>query len=83
MLTRAPAHASVFSSRYEHQNEIEESVVLIYDPVLAEQGQMSICAFRLTDNFMKTCVYVDCEARGRGEWNARCASPYHSPLAQH
>lgn len=41
-------------TQFEHQNEIEESVVLIYDPVRAEQGSLSILAFRLTDNFMKT-----------------------------
>eukprot|EP00911_Craspedida_sp_UC1_P001201 UC1_evm1s908 len=41
-------------TQYEHQTEIEESVVLIYDPEQVEQGQLSIKAFRLTDRFIKT-----------------------------
>lgn len=44
----------LIARRYAHQAEIEESVVLIFDPVQAERGSLSIQAFRLTDKFMKT-----------------------------
>ncbi|KAJ3227739.1 Eukaryotic translation initiation factor 3 subunit H, partial [Clydaea vesicula] len=38
---------------YKYQADSSQSVVLIYDPAKMAQGNLSILAFRLTENFMK------------------------------
>ncbi|XP_039270913.2 eukaryotic translation initiation factor 3 subunit H-like [Styela clava] len=40
-------------SQFSYQNAIEESVVLIYDPLKTGQGNLSLKAFRLTPKMMK------------------------------
>lgn len=39
--------------QYDYQRQSEESVVLIYDPVLTSQGSLSLRAFRLSRKFME------------------------------
>lgn len=45
---------ALVQQQYEHQKQIEESVVLIYDPLQTDQGLLSIKAFKLTPSFMAT-----------------------------
>lgn len=40
-------------SQFSYQNAIEESVVLIYDPLKTSKGNMSLRAYRLTPKMMK------------------------------
>eukprot|EP00051_Salpingoeca_urceolata_P026929 m.479323 g.479323 ORF g.479323 m.479323 type:complete len:336 (+) comp21402_c0_seq1:185-1192(+) len=42
----------VIALQFQHQSSIEESVVLIYDPVKTLNGSLSFKAFRLTKKFM-------------------------------
>lgn len=42
-------------SQFMYQNAIEESVVLLYDPVRTTRGFLSLKAFRLTNVAMKLC----------------------------
>jgi len=42
----------LIQTQYEYQKQIEESVVLIYDPVRTAQGTLSLRAFRLSNSFM-------------------------------
>jgi translation initiation factor 3 subunit H len=44
----------LIETQYDHQKQIEESVVLIYDPVRTAQGSLSLRAFRLSKQFMET-----------------------------
>ena len=42
----------LIQTQYEYQKQIEESVVLIYDPVRTAQGTLSLKAYRLSNSFM-------------------------------
>jgi len=48
----------LLESQFNYQHSIEESVVLIYDPLRTTQGFLSIKAYRLTAAMMK--FYKDC-----------------------
>lgn len=52
--TALGAHLTIdtIQRQYEYQKRSEESVVLIYDPVLTAQGSLSLRAFRLSAAFM-------------------------------
>eukprot|EP00053_Salpingoeca_punica_P013133 m.118383 g.118383 ORF g.118383 m.118383 type:complete len:339 (+) comp16116_c0_seq1:96-1112(+) len=39
--------------QYDYQNALEETVVLIYDPVRTQQGTLTLRAFRFTEAFMQ------------------------------
>jgi len=43
----------LIKTQFQHQKQIEESVVLIYDPVRTAQGSLSLRAFRLSKQFME------------------------------
>lgn len=49
-LSRAPP-----DSQFSYQHAIEESVVLIYDPIKTAQGSLSLKAYRLTPELMEIC----------------------------
>lgn len=42
-------------AQYMYQNNIEESVVLLYDPIRTHRGFLSLKAYRLTNLAMKLC----------------------------
>lgn len=42
-------------SQYTYQNTIEESVVLLFDPIRTQKGFLSLKAYRLTNLAMKLC----------------------------
>ncbi|XP_052776795.1 eukaryotic translation initiation factor 3 subunit H-like [Mya arenaria] len=44
---------ALLDSQYNYQHSIEESVVLIYDPLKTTQGYLSLKAYRLTPEMMK------------------------------
>jgi translation initiation factor 3 subunit H len=44
---------TVASVQFAHQSQIEESVVLVYDPVSTSHGSLSLRAFRLTPEAMQ------------------------------
>lgn len=44
---------ALLDSQYNYQHAIEESVVLIYDPIRTTQGYLSLKAYRLTPEMMK------------------------------
>ncbi|XP_014774639.1 eukaryotic translation initiation factor 3 subunit H [Octopus bimaculoides] len=44
---------TLVDSQYNYQHSIEESVVLIYDPLKTSQGFLSLKAYRLTDAMME------------------------------
>lgn len=46
--------SDMIQRQYEYQKQIEESVVLIYDPVRTAQGSLSLRAYRLSKQFMET-----------------------------
>ncbi|EDO39430.1 predicted protein [Nematostella vectensis] len=50
---------TLLDSQYSYQKSIEESVVLIYDPLRTSQGMLTLKAFRLSDEMMK--LYKDGE----------------------
>eukprot|EP00730_Choanoeca_flexa_P015334 TRINITY_DN7021_c0_g1_i4.p1 TRINITY_DN7021_c0_g1~~TRINITY_DN7021_c0_g1_i4.p1 ORF type:complete len:366 (+),score=71.02 TRINITY_DN7021_c0_g1_i4:88-1185(+) len=52
----------VARTQFEHQKLIKESVVLIYDPIITTQGSLSVRAFRLTNDAMKTLSNGDFSA---------------------
>lgn len=57
----------VVMAQYEHQAQIAESVVLIYDPVVTSQGSLLIKAYRLTDEAMRVIERKDFSAAGLKE----------------
>eukprot|EP00057_Strongylocentrotus_purpuratus_P030053 XP_780589.3 PREDICTED: eukaryotic translation initiation factor 3 subunit H-B [Strongylocentrotus purpuratus] len=50
---------ALLDSQYNYQHSIEESVVLIYDPVKTSKSSLSLKAYRLTEQAMS--VYQDME----------------------
>jgi len=44
---------ALLDSQYNYQNSIEESVVLVYDPMRTAKGHLSLKALRLTPKMMK------------------------------
>jgi len=44
---------SFVESQYHYQKSIEESVVIVYDPLLTNQGMLSFKAYRLTPKLME------------------------------
>ncbi|XP_072169835.1 eukaryotic translation initiation factor 3 subunit H-B-like [Diadema setosum] len=50
---------ALLDSQYNYQHSIEESVVLIYDPVKTSKASLSLKAYRLTEQTM--AVYQDME----------------------
>ncbi|NXW44564.1 EIF3H factor, partial [Nyctiprogne leucopyga] len=60
---------ALLDSQFSYQHAIEESVVLIYDPIKTAQGSLSLKAYRLTPKLMEVCKEKDFspEANGEGE----------------
>ncbi|KAL9980869.1 hypothetical protein ACROYT_G009508 [Oculina patagonica] len=50
---------TLLDSQFSYQSSIEESVVLIYDPLKTSQGMLSLKVFRLSDKMM--AMYKDAE----------------------
>ena len=44
---------ALLDSQYNYQHSIEESIVLIYDPLRTAKGHLSLKAMRLTPKMMK------------------------------
>uniref|UniRef100_A0A915I108 EIF3h C-terminal domain-containing protein n=1 Tax=Romanomermis culicivorax TaxID=13658 RepID=A0A915I108_ROMCU len=51
----ASFNETMVESMFDYQNDVEESVVFIYDPVKTSQGLLSIKAYRLSAEAMKIC----------------------------
>jgi len=51
--------ATFIENQYNYQAAIQQSVVIVYDPVRSSQGNINLHAYRLTDEFME--VYKDKE----------------------
>ncbi|KAK2114230.1 Eukaryotic translation initiation factor 3 subunit H [Saguinus oedipus] len=45
----------LLDSQFSYQHAIEESVVLIYDPIKTAQGSLSLKAYKLTPKLMEVC----------------------------
>ncbi|XP_003737547.1 eukaryotic translation initiation factor 3 subunit H [Galendromus occidentalis] len=45
----------LFESQFSYQDNIEESILLVYDPIKAQKGFLSLRAFRLTEAAFKLC----------------------------
>uniref|UniRef100_A0A8C5PC06 Eukaryotic translation initiation factor 3 subunit H n=1 Tax=Leptobrachium leishanense TaxID=445787 RepID=A0A8C5PC06_9ANUR len=56
---------ALLDSQFSYQHAIEESVVLIYDPIKTGQGSLSLKAYRLTPKLMEVCKEKDFSAEGR------------------
>ncbi|XP_037235292.1 eukaryotic translation initiation factor 3 subunit H [Falco biarmicus] len=50
---------ALLDSQFSYQHAIEESVVLIYDPIKTAQGSLSLKAYRLTPKLMEVCKEKD------------------------
>ncbi|XP_052358466.1 eukaryotic translation initiation factor 3 subunit H-like [Oncorhynchus keta] len=50
---------ALLDSQFSYQHAIEESVVLIYDPIKTAQGSLSLKAYRLTPKLMEICKEKD------------------------
>ncbi|XP_041758741.2 eukaryotic translation initiation factor 3 subunit H-like [Coregonus clupeaformis] len=55
---------ALLDSQFSYQHAIEESVVLIYDPIKTAQGSLSLKAYRLTPKLMEICKEKDFSAEG-------------------
>lgn len=60
MITQASPFGSFFNrplleSQFSYQENIEESILLIYDPIKAQRGFFSLRAFRLTEAAFALC----------------------------
>ncbi|KAA0710792.1 Eukaryotic translation initiation factor 3 subunit H-B [Triplophysa tibetana] len=55
---------ALVDSQFSYQHAIEESVVLIYDPVKTSQGSLCLKAYRLTPKLMEICKEKDFSAEG-------------------
>ncbi|KAG8570219.1 hypothetical protein GDO81_011157 [Engystomops pustulosus] len=55
---------ALLDSQFSYQHAIEESVVLIYDPIKTSQGSLSLKAYRLTPKLMEVCKEKDFSAEG-------------------
>ncbi|XP_030644854.1 eukaryotic translation initiation factor 3 subunit H-B [Chanos chanos] len=55
---------ALLDSQFSYQHAIEESVVLIYDPIKTAQGSLSLKAYRLTPKLMELCKDKDFSAEG-------------------
>ncbi|KAF7691162.1 eukaryotic translation initiation factor 3 subunit H-B [Silurus meridionalis] len=53
---------ALLDSQFSYQHAIEESVVLIYDPIKTAQGSLSLKAYRLTPKLMEICKEKDFSA---------------------
>ncbi|KAF4015999.1 hypothetical protein G4228_008334 [Cervus hanglu yarkandensis] len=50
---------ALLDSQFSYQHAIEESVVLIYEPIKTAQGSLSLKAYRLTPKLMEVCKEKD------------------------
>uniref|UniRef100_A0A9J8A752 Eukaryotic translation initiation factor 3 subunit H n=1 Tax=Cyprinus carpio carpio TaxID=630221 RepID=A0A9J8A752_CYPCA len=55
---------ALLDSQFSYQHAIEESVVLIYDPIKTAQGSLCLKAYRLTPKLMEICREKDFSADG-------------------
>uniref|UniRef100_A0A4W4GCA5 Eukaryotic translation initiation factor 3 subunit H n=2 Tax=Electrophorus electricus TaxID=8005 RepID=A0A4W4GCA5_ELEEL len=55
---------TLLDSQFSYQHAIEESVVLIYDPIKMAQGPLSLKAYRLTPKLMDICMVKDFSKEG-------------------
>ncbi|XP_043923001.1 eukaryotic translation initiation factor 3 subunit H [Protopterus annectens] len=55
---------ALLDSQFSYQHAIEESVVLIYDPIKTGQGSLSLKAYRLTPKLMEVCKEKDFSPEG-------------------
>ncbi|RXN26282.1 eukaryotic translation initiation factor 3 subunit H [Labeo rohita] len=55
---------ALLDSQFSYQHAIEESVVLIYDPIKTAQGSLCLKAYRLTPKLMEICKEKDFSADG-------------------
>ncbi|XP_048384367.1 eukaryotic translation initiation factor 3 subunit H-B [Stegostoma tigrinum] len=55
---------ALLDSQFSYQHAIEESVVLIYDPLKTAQGSLSLKAYRLTPKLMEVCKEKDFTPEG-------------------
>ncbi|XP_063054176.1 eukaryotic translation initiation factor 3 subunit H [Engraulis encrasicolus] len=55
---------ALLDSQFSYQHAIEESVVLIYDPIKTAQGSLSLKAYRLTPKLMEICKEKDFSPEG-------------------
>ncbi|KAL7829644.1 hypothetical protein AOLI_G00305290 [Acnodon oligacanthus] len=55
---------ALLDSQFSYQHAIEESVVLIYDPIKTAQGSLSLKAYRLTPKLMEICKEKDFSTEG-------------------
>ncbi|XP_056141997.1 eukaryotic translation initiation factor 3 subunit H [Lampris incognitus] len=55
---------ALLDSQFSYQHAIEESVVLIYDPIKTAQGSLSLKAYRLTPKLMEICKEKDFTTEG-------------------
>ncbi|XP_056335483.1 eukaryotic translation initiation factor 3 subunit H-B [Danio aesculapii] len=55
---------ALLDSQFSYQHAIEESVVLIYDPIKTAQGSLCLKAYRLTPKLMEICKEKDFSAEG-------------------
>ncbi|KAK7886612.1 hypothetical protein WMY93_026233 [Mugilogobius chulae] len=56
---------ALLDSQFSYQHAIEESVVLIYDPIKTAQGSLSLKAYRLTPKLMEICKEKDFTPEGK------------------
>ncbi|PIO40530.1 hypothetical protein AB205_0031010 [Aquarana catesbeiana] len=59
---------ALLDSQFSYQHAIEESVVLIYDPIKTAQGSLSLKAYRLTPKLMEVCKEKDFSVEGYREF---------------
>ncbi|ROL46052.1 Eukaryotic translation initiation factor 3 subunit H [Anabarilius grahami] len=55
---------ALLDSQFSYQHAIEESVVLIYDPIKTAQGSLCLKAYRLTPKLMEICKEKDFSPEG-------------------
>ncbi|TRY54930.1 hypothetical protein DNTS_020698, partial [Danionella cerebrum] len=55
---------ALLDSQFSYQHAIEESVVLIYDPIKTAQGSLCLKAYRLTPKLMEICKEKDFTPEG-------------------
>ncbi|MGH0120927.1 UNVERIFIED_CONTAM: hypothetical protein FKN15_038466 [Acipenser sinensis] len=55
---------ALLDSQFSYQHAIEESVVLVYDPIKTSQGSLSLKAYRLTPKLMEICKEKDFTPEG-------------------
>ncbi|RXM99483.1 Eukaryotic translation initiation factor 3 subunit H [Acipenser ruthenus] len=55
---------ALLDSQFSYQHAIEESVVLVYDPIKTAQGSLSLKAYRLTPKLMEICKEKDFTPEG-------------------